>query len=77
MPDEFVKNVPSTYQYATCLLEYDHSLGKVVYRHVIPRDNPLRLKDKYDRFIQGKSMNQVRNTPIITGGFINSGRLTE
>lgn len=60
MPPELKNNIHADYPYATALLEWDYNQDQVVYRHVLPRENPLRIKNVYNRFIQGKAQNQVR-----------------
>lgn len=51
--------IDKSYPFATCLLEWDFDQKCLVVRHAMPRKYPLRIKNIKDRFIQGKSMNQV------------------
>jgi len=62
LPKEMDGVVGTNVQFATALLEWDFDLGRVVYRHVLPREYPLRLVNAKGAAIQGKSMNQVRRT---------------
>lgn len=53
-------------RWATILMCYDYPSRKVVLRHIIPRQYPLRLENKDKAMIQGKSMNQVsKPSPLV------------
>lgn len=52
------------------MLEWDFDENRMVYRHVLPRDLPLRIASPGDNFVQGKSMNQVYGMSFSTGRFV-------
>jgi len=57
-------------RWATILMCYDYPSRKVVLRHIIPRQYPLRLENKDKAMIQGKSMNQIYALTFAFGRFI-------
>jgi len=62
--------IDKSYPFATCLLEWDFDQKCLVVRHAMPRKYPLRIKNIKDRFIQGKSMNQVYGMTYAFGNYI-------
>lgn len=70
MTPELTLNIPPHYPYASCFLEYSHEKQKVVFRHVLPRENELRLENIHGRAIQGKSVNQLNGFQFSLGNFI-------
>lgn len=67
----FFRNIyENNVEFATCLIDFDLHAQALVIRHILPRAFALRLNNSENRFIQGKSMNQLYALTFAFGRFI-------